>query len=103
MKYGKSGFGEFEEMVNGLLSDTHRFAGLCNAVRLEQYRFSVIDRFRYPVLVFCISVDKATVDTLWEAFAALYVKELYLGYEWSTIILRIWRLSSSKKKTVRQM
>lgn len=82
MKYGKSGFGEFEAMVNGLLSDTHRFAVLCNAVRLEQYRFSVIDRFRYPVLVFCISVDKAMVETLWEAFAALYVKELYLGYEW---------------------
>ena len=75
-------FGEFETRVNGIFDDFHRFALLCSAVRLERYHFSVINSFCYPVLVFCISVDKASAASLEEAFAALYVKELYLGYEW---------------------
>lgn len=67
MRAGKSEAEDFMSTVDRLLTDFHCFARLCNRVRLEKYKFEVIDSFCYPVLVFYISIDKALVESPEEA------------------------------------
>ncbi len=68
--------------IEELFSDLPAFAQLAAGLSIEDYQPKLFDFFHYPFGVFWLGVPKAQVNSVREAFAALFLLNLHHNQGW---------------------